>query len=801
MTRRLHPLLFVGALLLVLAATSEAQPKGPSLGDDLPEPLDVQLTDYVLEGNKVYYLYSQPCAPILAADRHNPAADVTQIVGRTAVQGALPRTLYTFVYDSLCQSSQPDIRSNLASDAAFVYWLSAAQGGVVRLPEGAFAGTVPELISPRATTESEIVLVGDYIYLINHDPFGEGLFRIHKASGAANQLLTAAQVGPSPVDLRSDGEYLYWRVYVASAWVLKSYKLSSGVLSNIAGGDVLGYYPVAGTGVYIGFGSTMRRYSHADHTLSAPLYISDAPAHIISIAADATNIYFIQSQECSPACAAADGLYRLPLGSDTATLLYAAPTSSVQPLRRLQRSGDQLLLLQDNELVRLSTSAGSAPLTNLRITGMEVTQAVQSASQSVPLIRGKRTAVRLFASADGAAVSNVFALLYRTNEAGATIAGPLWPQNLLSAPGYLRVLPAPSREDINQSFLFFLPPDWTGDSNLRLRAELNPFHYPPEPTYADNLRVSPVLTLQPSGRLESQFILFEYESGGTRYRPRFREDVLQTFSWLRRAYPLASSPAWSDDPSPGLRPHLRYTFDRALGGNVDGTNRHPDCQRRINLPPDADGYLDDPSLCAAWYVVCPTLDTIRAAEGVPATVFLYGMVADNAGFPRGWACGGGTSGPSGSGTAGWDTDGSYADWYAGHEMGHALSRGHPVPGSAACGHSADDVLFPWPNAAIGDATIAGFDLGDPGLNSELKARVYPSSIWRDMMSYCSFQWISDYTYRGLLTNIPAAVATTARPIPAAGEYMGVSGVLFAKSHTAVVTQLRRWPSLANAPAA
>ena len=30
--------------------------------------------------------------------------------------------------------------------------------------------------------------------------------------------------------------------------------------------------------------------------------------------------------------------------------------------------------------------------------------------------------------------------------------------------------------------------------------------------------------------------------------------------------------------------------------------------------------------------------------------------------------------PTGSGAGGWDTDGSYGDWYGGHELAHSFGR-------------------------------------------------------------------------------------------------------------------------------
>ena len=53
------------------------------------------------------------------------------------------------------------------------------------------------------------------------------------------------------------------------------------------------------------------------------------------------------------------------------------------------------------------------------------------------------------------------------------------------------------------------------------------------------------------------------------------------------------------------------------------------------------------------------------------------------------------SGPVGSGDWGWDFDGSYADWYSGHEVGHAFGRPHVRGGPGyvedGCGGEANAV--------------------------------------------------------------------------------------------------------------
>lgn len=86
---------------------------------------------------------------------------------------------------------------------------------------------------------------------------------------------------------------------------------------------------------------------------------------------------------------------------------------------------------------------------------------------------------------------------------------------------------------------------------------------------------------------------------------------------------------------------------------------------------------------------------------------------------------------------GWDATGSFPSVLA-HEVGHNFGRQH-----SPCGNpSGVDPSYPYANAIIG---VPGWDVFASSNN------IKGASTYVDIMSYCSPVWVSDYTYKGVLT--------------------------------------------------
>ena len=128
----------------------------------------------------------------------------------------------------------------------------------------------------------------------------------------------------------------------------------------------------------------------------------------------------------------------------------------------------------------------------------------------------------------------------------------------------------------------------------------------------------------------------------------------------------------------------------------------------------------------AWLEVLGEINALRVAEGT--SDYYMGVVGTD--YTSGVA---GMAFTPGKSSVVWDKLPS-ASSLAAHELSHSLSRLH-----APCGGVATpDPQFPYPSGNIG---VYGYDVVSGSLKS-------PGTS--DLMGYCGFGWISDYTYLGIL---------------------------------------------------
>ncbi|HYC56999.1 MAG TPA: hypothetical protein VEL28_18845 [Candidatus Binatia bacterium] len=427
---------------------------------------------------------------------------------------------------------------------------------------------------------------------------------------------------------------------------------------------------------------------------------------------------------------------------------------------------------------------------DLIATGLEVTQSVQTLANDVPLVTGKNTWVRVYArvtTVDGTdKLDGITARLVASRIA----PGPVTFLGFLdSEPVTIGTSAEASRLSPGRSFDFNIPPSWRSGT-VQMVAVVDFHDDVSEASEVNNALLSTV-TFEPVPPLRLRVYGVEYP-GGT-LPPPVHETRLR--SWLSRVYPTASvlyQPRTLTTPI--AWPNDQCTCTRDDDGNCGN----------VGVCPNDPGRPCDSDLDCGCARLNDQLTTMRNFDKAnqPGTFDpdrrYVAMVHDDGGFMRG--CSPGVdrkvaAGPAGPGDFGWDFDGSYADWYTGHEIGHALGRPH----ATCCGAEPNpgDVVFPYDMCLIGetDNAVVGFDTS--------LHRTYTAdwtTSWTDMMSYCDAVWLSDFTYEALLDQLVEENGAPPPPPPVLGDYVLVQGSKNAKLGSVRITSVVRMDDAwANAP--
>jgi hypothetical protein len=341
-----------------------------------------------------------------------------------------------------------------------------------------------------------------------------------------------------------------------------------------------------------------------------------------------------------------------------------------------------------------------------------VTQGVQDLNNSVRLVKNKRTFVRFHVHSTSGA-HPTFAMLSVQRGGSSTV---LFPINS----GTVSARTSPDRGTLNHAFLFELPSGFR-EGAVSLTAYLNPLipffrpnRSPLETSYGNN-SISTSVSFETVPDVDLVIYRVGYKVGGTTYYPptSHRDQLIH---WMERAYPANDLDVW-----------LRSVYYGNGSVNTDGDLTTPSCGQVNSL------------------LLAKKVWDFITFSGIPWEAHYYGMVSDSAGFMRGCAMDIPSyvaSGPTGTGTWGWDFDGSYGDWYGGHELGHTYGRGHANYCGAGGGPS-----YPYTSGRIspsltGNTALYGFDIS---------TREIYEPDWKDLMTYCDYEWPSDFTYEGLMS--------------------------------------------------
>jgi hypothetical protein len=328
---------------------------------------------------------------------------------------------------------------------------------------------------------------------------------------------------------------------------------------------------------------------------------------------------------------------------------------------------------------------------DLTIATLEVTQAIQTPTNSVPIVTGRPTVVRVYAKTN--------ASLPATN-VHVAIVGYRNDVQLPSSPLYVgprTVTQTWSRADLNSSFNVQLPQNWLS-GNVTLVATIDAYNVVEEVNETNN-NYNLAISFHSVPNLDVKAIPINYQDT---YDGRLYPAPSTTFlqPGLFRFYPVAGVDVSVHDP-------VTFTGDLF--------------------------YVSE------WSRLLNQITNLKQTENAPYGSVYYGVIPilDNQGHT--WFYGG----TAGLGWVGYrasiglaDTPqmGLNGDDIASHEIGHNLGRDH-----SPCG-VAGDPLYPYPGGIIGNY---GFNLS--------AFQVVPDT-YADVMGYCDNVWISDYTYEGLYTD-------------------------------------------------
>ena len=355
------------------------------------------------------------------------------------------------------------------------------------------------------------------------------------------------------------------------------------------------------------------------------------------------------------------------------------------------------------------TTAGPVSLT---CDGVEVSQSIQNMAHVVPLVAKKTTVARVYLSASVTSAISVRGVLRarRTSPVGPWVSVP--------SSGAASINPAENgqlrakRESETKSLVFILPVSVCSAGAVQVQLA-SVVQVAPAQTLTPPANAKRTITFVDSAPLRVRILGIRYQAGTPpqTFAPSALDFALIR-SWLGRAYPVAS-----------------VQFSQVT---VTAPQAWPFDAARINA----------------------FIRGIRANDiigGVDKRTHYFGLVSDGGGsfFMRGLASGLPStpdpstvaSGPTGIGNFGWDNDGSYGDWYTGHELGHTFGRFH----AEFCG-AGGGAAYPFTAGQLSnaDGAFVGLDVGDASHSLPLQA--LPGTKWHDVMTYCQFQWLSSFTY-------------------------------------------------------
>jgi hypothetical protein len=718
--------LFAAARQPVLSDPSSSQPPAvlaPAAPDDAPIFVlsDSSLVDWTIGGTGGLAYWTSPC---YGGEFRYPVS-----LKRRSIWGGPQRQ------NNVPQEACLTFRS-LIADSDGVYYFNYDGGKLESLPTSWNTDqSAPVVIASVSAVSTRLRLDGNTLYW-----------------GANNQVWRVAKTGGTPVavantntglnDIGVDANYVYW---LDSTGLWRENKTCSAPpcspvhLAAVPGSYLL---PVSSQGrVYWWSNSPPAQiwmWGCDVGCTSAPIYTipSDHSWVFGELVSDGTSIFWTEGYDNGDGINFGGRLKRWNASTSESTL-----ATSPRIRQHLEVVGNDVYfseLSTPPTLYRIPLNA--TPLVfDFRADGWEVTQAIQNLNNDVPLVANRPTYVRVFGVSEaGAGGGFVTTALYGWRDGVPLPGSPIYPLNgtrkVATSTTYDR-----GRAESDGYWLFELPYSWATPGTITLQASVNSTSRYPESDLSDNA-LNGIFTFTAKPPLCIVFVPIRTHA------PRVTVQNTPAFwpmvNLVGRLWP--TDRVWTYQSRTELEEFHLFFFN--------AYELKEDDWKIVSDVLALDIRTDDPDRC----------------DNAGAATFYMGMV--HADTPN--------DGGSGMGamiaTAGWSTMPSQQEamtppntttnWpRAGitvvHELTHNKGHDHvDCPGPSGNHPDDPDENYPyndcWLSDELGRETYYGFDVNT---RQPLHYRDYA-----DYMSYRSWRWVSDYTWKGIFAD--TLVSQQPRPL-------------------------------------
>ena len=457
-------LLFLASAIIGIRTTS-ADPDSPEV-DNSSLVVNSSVQDFTIANGSVYWTYC-------AGDLGNYSTFLmTQQLNDLTTKSTLLEL----------PSSNCIFYRELLSDPVFLYYKNESNNRIEKRSFLTINSAVTLFNYSAANEPTGLALADGYIYWSATD---KTIRRVSIYGGAAQKV---ADTNGVPADISIDDENIWYGTPAGVYWIKRSCTLpcsgslvySSNVKQLFGAGKAAPNYKAAvfwvannksGPDTVESYDCNVPNQKGCYHKI---LYQGTTNFSVDALSAADKDAFWIEvdtntwasrflrraPRDCTSPCAP---------GNIDKLVDPVSPIGDWYPARMILDDVD--IYFRHTGISRIAQNA--APLVwNYIYDGLEVTQAVQSLANDVPLVIDKPTYVRLYAHlSQGDAVNGPEAQLVGTYNNAPLPGSPLQP---VRRPNILSVGTAYDRDDLGSSWLFELPREWTEKGTIVLKANIDP---------------------------------------------------------------------------------------------------------------------------------------------------------------------------------------------------------------------------------------------------------------------------------------------------------------------------------------